>query len=297
MYGVPSFYLSAKDTVKEDPEGKGLNAIIGIELGFVLDIKSMHLGKAIGNICLLASSDPGYYNLMKLTSFANQEGMQDKPKIDFNVLKQYCEGLIVFYGGTESWIGKMINSGESEDNILEIHQMLQELFPQNCYLEITAQDEQIFTELPKINQFLLHLSRKTDTPCIVNNNYFYPEKEDKKTWEMALAIKDNMKMYDEARRQPAGQYHIMTEEEIRKICLDNGYKEEQISERIANNEKIAEQAHVKLQLGQSLFPKYEAPDFIREAYEKYKEVLVLQVGENEGGKEGGKEEIEEKSEG
>ncbi|GHV21533.1 hypothetical protein FACS1894176_06500 [Bacteroidia bacterium] len=285
MYGVPAFYLSAKDTAKESPDGIGLNAIIGVELGFVLDIKSIHLGKAIGNICLLAYSDPGYYNLMRLTSFANQEGIQDKPKIDFNVLKQYSEGLIVFYGGIESWIGKMINSGETEDNILEIHQMLQELFPGNCYLEITAQDEQIFTELPKINQFLLHLSRKTDTPCIVNNNYFYPEKEDKKTWEMALAIKDNMKMYDATRRQPAGQYHIMTEEEIRKICLDNGYKEEQITERIQNNEKIAEQCHVKLQLGQSLFPKYEAPDFIVEAYEKYKDVLVIPEEEEEDSKE------------
>ncbi|MDR2541567.1 MAG: PHP domain-containing protein [Candidatus Peribacteria bacterium] len=281
MYGVPAFYLSAKDTAKESPDGKGLNAISGVELGFVLDIKSIHLGKTIGNICLIAYSDPGYYNLMVLTSFANQEGLQDKPKIDFNVLKQYSEGLIVFYGGIESWIGKMINAGETEDNILEIHQMLQELFPGNCYLEITAQDEHIFAELPKINQFLLHLSRKTDTPCIVNNNYFYPEKEDKKTWEMALAIKDNMKMYDVARRQPAGQYHIMTEEEIRKICEDNGYKDEQISERIANNEKIAEQAHVKLQLGQSLFPKYEAPDFIVEAYEKYKNVLVVQDEEEE----------------
>jgi DNA polymerase-3 subunit alpha len=242
-----------------------------------LDLKSNYFGKAIGNICLLAYEDVGYYNLMKLTSFANQEGIEEKPKIDFAVLKEYSEGLIVFYGGSESWIGKLISSGESEENILEIHQMLQEVFQENCYLEITAQDEEVFPELPKINQFLLHMSRKTDTPCIVNNNYFYPEAKDKKTREMALAIKDNMKMYDSARRQPAGQYHIMTEEEIRKICLDNGYKEEQIDERVKNNEKIGEQAHVKLQLGQELFPKYEAPEFIVDAYERHKEDLIVKM--------------------
>jgi DNA polymerase-3 subunit alpha len=230
MYGIPAFYLAAKD--------EGLNAILGVELGFVLDLQSNHFGKAIGNICLLAYTDAGYYNLMKLTSFANQQGIENKPKIDFKVLQEYREGLIVFYGGMESWIGKMITSGEAEDRILELHEMLQEVFPGNCYLEITAQDEELFSELPKINQFLLHISRKSNTPCIVNNNYFYPEAQDKKTREMALAIKDNMKMYDAARRQPAGQYHIMLEEEIKKICLDNGYKSEQIDERIQNNTKI-----------------------------------------------------------
>jgi hypothetical protein len=32
MYGIPAFYLAAKDTAKEHPEGKGLNAILGVEL-------------------------------------------------------------------------------------------------------------------------------------------------------------------------------------------------------------------------------------------------------------------------
>lgn len=140
---------------------------------------------------------------MKLTSFANQEGIDEKPKIDFTILKEYHEGLTVFYGGTESRVGKMINAGETEDKILEIHEMIQEVFKEHCYFEIIAQDEEIMTDLPKINQLLLHLARKTDTPCIVNNNYFYPEPKDKPTREMALAIKDNMKMYDTTRRQPA----------------------------------------------------------------------------------------------
>jgi DNA polymerase-3 subunit alpha len=266
MYGVPAFYLAAKE--------EEINAIIGVELGFILDLKGTYLGKNVGNLCLLAFSDVGYYNLMKLTSFANQEGIDEKPKVDFATLKEHCEGVIIFYGGTESWVGKMINAGETEDKILEIHEMIQEIFKENCYFEITAQDEHLLTDLPKVNQLLLHLARKTDTQCIVNNNYFYPDPKDKVAWEMALAIKDNVKMYDAARRQPAGMYHIMTEEEIRKVCLGNDYKEEQINERLKNNQHIAEQAHVKLKLGQQLFPVYDSPDFIKELYEKHKEEMI-----------------------
>ena len=268
MYGIPAFYLAAKE--------EGMKAVIGVELGFVLDLKGTYLGKNVGNLCLLAYADEGYHNLMMLTSFANQEWIEEKPKIDFAVLQQHSEGLMVFYGGVESRVGKMINAGETEDKILEIHEMIQGVFGERCYFEIIAQDERLLTDLPKINQLLLHLARKTDTQCVVNNNYFYPEPKDKHTWEMALAIKDNMKIYDDARRQPVGQYHIMTEEEIREICLKNGYKEEQIDEWLKNNESIAEQVNVQLKLWQQLFPLYESPEFVQELYEKYKDEMVVE---------------------
>jgi len=268
MYGVPTFYLAAKD--------EGVKPIVGIELGFVLDMQANFIAKNIGNICLIAASDAGYYNLMKLTSFANQEGLAEKAKIDFAVLKEHHEGLIVFYGGIESWVGKMMSAGESEERILEIHEMIKEVFGEHCYFEITAQDEEIISELPKLNQFILHLARKTDTECIVNNNYFYPEPKNKEAREMALSIKDGTKMYDAHRRQPAGQYHIMTEEEIREICLKNGYKEEQIEQRLGNNMKISEQVKMEIKLGQALFPVYEAPEEIKELYEKYKDKMIVE---------------------
>ena len=67
----------------------------------------------------------------------------------------------------------------------------------------------------------------------------------------------------------------MEEEEIRKICLENGYKVEQIEERLENNEKIAMQCDVKLELGQQLFPVYEAPEYIKELYEKYGNEMII----------------------
>lgn len=267
MYGTPAFYLAAKD--------EGIKSIIWVELWFVLDLQATFVAKNIGNICLIAATDEWYYNLMKLVSFANQQGITDKPKIDFSILKEHSEGLIVFYGGIESWIGKLLNAGETEERISEIHGMIKEVFGSDCYLEITAQDEEVLSDFAKINQFISHLSRKTDTECIVNNNYFYPEPKDKDAREMALSIKDGTKMYDAHRRQPAGQYHIMTEQEIREICLKNGYKEEQIDQWLKNNEKIANQVDMKIKLGQALFPVYDAPDFIKELYEQHKDGMII----------------------
>ena len=86
MYGCIKLYQTAKD--------EGIKAIIGVEVGFVLDHTSVNQTPQIGNIVLLAANPTGYANLMELVSFANKTGIQGKPKIDINSLQEYKEGII-----------------------------------------------------------------------------------------------------------------------------------------------------------------------------------------------------------
>ena len=82
-------------------------------------------------------------------------------------------------------------------------------------------------------------------------------------------------MYDANRRKPDGKYHIMTEKEIKEICLKNGYSESEIDERMTNNVNIANQIDAKILLNQKLFPKYEIPEEMRELYDKYGESSII----------------------
>lgn len=81
MYGMVKFYQLAKDA--------GIKSIIGVELGFVMDIDSQIPENQIGNIVLIAKNKEGYQSLMELTSFANKEGIKGKPKIDLQALKRF----------------------------------------------------------------------------------------------------------------------------------------------------------------------------------------------------------------
>jgi len=97
----------------------------------------------------------------------------------------------------------MIALDEKESKIVEIIHLIQETIgKENVYLEIIAQDYHETKEVKKINTFLQEISKKENIKCVVNNNYFYPSVEDKQAREVALAIKDGMKIYDEKRRQP-----------------------------------------------------------------------------------------------
>lgn len=278
MYSVPSFFLSAQETKNpDDPEDNWMQAIFGFEIWFVMDLHASLIWKNIWNICLLAQTDEWYHRMMELVAYANQEWFTGWiPKLDLNILKEKSEGIIVFTGGEQSWISKMQISWESDDKIKEIYQMLQWIFWDRCYLQITAQNEKLFPVLRKCNQFIYKLANQTNTKLLVDNNYCYVNKTDKDAWEIALSIKDWTKMYDANRRRPAWDYYIMDGEEIRKICLDNWYAAEEIDERMDNNWKIGESVHTSMLLHQKLFPKYETPDNIKELYDKYADTSIIE---------------------
>jgi len=81
MYGMVRFYQIAKDA--------GIKPIIGVEIGFVMDINSQIPDQHIGNIVIIAKSKEGYQSLMELTSLANKQDIKGKPKIDLQTLKTF----------------------------------------------------------------------------------------------------------------------------------------------------------------------------------------------------------------
>jgi DNA polymerase III alpha subunit len=65
----------------------------------------------------------------------------------------------------------------------------------------------------------------------------------------------------------------MSEEEIRTICENSGHSKTDIDKWIETNNKVAESINVEIDLNQTLFPNYDAPEDIVEIYEKYKDRL------------------------
>lgn len=110
--------------------------------------------------------------------------------------------------------------------------------------------------------------------CFVSNVYFYPLAENKNTQELAMAIKDNLRLFDPMHRTNKTLNHIMSEEEIREICRKNGHMDSQIDQWCQNTVEIADQCHTKIAMGQMLFPKYEAEEHIKNLYAEYGDSMI-----------------------
>lgn len=267
MYGAIAFYEAAKSS--------NINPIIGTELWFVLDINGYNKVEDIWNICFLAKDVNGYNSLMKIVSHANQEWILWKPKLDIEMLGKYNKWIIAFMWWKWSWIWKMILRSESDDKILEIIGMIQDkIWKENVFLEIIAKDENDDKETWKVNKKILEIAEKNWIKCIVNNVYHYVNKWDKEAWEMALAIKDGHKMYDNDRRKPKWDFHIMKWDEIKEILEWNGYSEWQIINWINNNNEIAAWVKIEIPMGQALFPNYQTPENIQKIYDKIWKKLI-----------------------
>ena len=89
LYGAFKFFLAAKDI--------GIKPIIGVE---TYKAKNSRLDKQTGvdrdqnHLVLLAKNLQGYKNLLKLVTAAHLDGFYYKPRIDFELLEKYHEGLI-----------------------------------------------------------------------------------------------------------------------------------------------------------------------------------------------------------
>ena len=97
----------------------------------------------------------------------------------------------------------MIALDEKESKMIETIHLLQDIVgKENIYIEIIAQEYSEVPETKNINDFLMTIGEKENIMYVVSNNYFYPSDSDKQAWEVALAIKDGLKIYDENRRKP-----------------------------------------------------------------------------------------------
>ena len=269
IYWLIQFYQAAK--------AEEIKPILWVEIGFVFDVNNAVNIKNVWSICLLAKTSQGYLNILKLVTYASQEGIQNRPKIDFQVLQKYSEWIICFTWWPDSWISSMLANSESIEKVEEsIDMLISILGKDNCYLEIIAQDEQKESKIKEINKCILGLSQKKNIPCVLSNIYFYPTKDDKVTQELALAIKDNLTIFDPNHRAPQTLNHMMEEDEIRMISKKNWYSDSDIDEWINNTQKIADQCDATVEMWQKLFPKYEVEQDILQKYEQYKDELIVE---------------------
>jgi DNA polymerase-3 subunit alpha len=157
MFGALEFYRKA---VKY-----GVKPIIGCEAYVVtkgsrrdrgVDAERMSKGQGRGiynHILLLAKDEGGYKNLMKLCTAAHTEGFYFKPRIDLELLRKYCGGLIATSACPAGIVNAQIISGNT-DEAVEYASLYKEIFGEDFYLEIQnhglEQEEILLAKVPQI---------------------------------------------------------------------------------------------------------------------------------------------------
>lgn len=246
MYGVIDFYKAAKEA--------GINPILGCEVYVAPNSrfdKELTGGEdRYYHLVLLAENNVGYANLMKIVSCGFTEGYYYRPRVDFEILTRYHEGIIALSACLAGEVQRYISKGlieEAQKTALKYEQCFGK---GNYFLEL--QDHGI-PEQKTVNTALLSMSKELGIPLVATNDVHYTYAEDEKPHDILLCLQTGKKLADEDRmRYEGGQYYIKSEEEMKKLFP-------YATEALENTHKIAERCHVDIEFGVTKLPKFEVP--------------------------------------
>jgi DNA polymerase-3 subunit alpha len=246
MYGTIHFYNTIRNS--------GIKPIIGLETYYTpgdradksREFKTNHL-------LLLAKNLTGYHNLLKLTSIAHLEGFYYKPRIDWETLVKYHEGLIATSGCMAGEIPQLLMKGEVEKAELRLKDYL-ELFGDDYYLELQRHDG-LEKELKPLNEQLLKLSRKFGVPVIATNDVHYVRKDDARAQDALLAIQTRTTLDDKNRftMMDSPTFYLKSQEEMSDLFSD-------LPEALSNTRLIADKCDLTIPTGKMIYPKFPVPE-------------------------------------
>ena len=256
MYGVIEFYKEAK--------AQGIRPIIGCEV-YVAPNSRFDREATRGegddryyHLILLAENNTGYANLMKLVSIGFTEGYYYRPRVDFEVLQQYHEGLICLSACLAGEIPRYLVRGFYAEAKAVAERYAACFGKDHFFLEI--QDHGI-PEQKLVAQQLMRMSSELGIGLVCTNDCHYTYATDVEAHDVLLCIQTGKKVSDEDRmRYEGGQYYVKSEEEMRALFP-------YAIEGIENTGRIANMCNVEIEFGNYKIPKYEVPGGYASAYD------------------------------
>lgn len=269
MYGAVDFYKAAKK--------RGIHPVIGCEVYVAKRTRFDRVHELDGenrHLVLLCENQQGYQNLIAMVSRAWTEGFYSKPRVDFELLEKYHEGLIALSACLAGEIPRALSMRDYEE-ARKAALRYEGIFGKgNFYLEL--QDHGL-TEQKAINPQIIRLSRETGIPLVSTNDCHYIRKEDSQMHKILLCIQTNHTIEDpDTMEFGSEEFYVKSEEEMRGLFPE-------VPEAADNTEVIAQRCQVEFEFGKTKLPRFETPNGQENtAYfrEQCQQGMIRHYGEN-----------------
>lgn len=213
MFGAVEFYFDCKK--------QGIKPILGLDAYLAPKGRKVRQeDRETGpnrRIVLLAQSWKGYQNLCQISTKGFQEGFYYKPRIDWEVLREFHHDLIALTGGLRGEVPFALLE-QGEEKALEKIRELKDLFGDRLYLEACRTG---LSQWERINKFYLEASKITGVPIVAANDVHYLNKDDAMAQEVLMCVGSNRTLQDESRpRMGSEEFYFKGPEQMRKLFED-----------------------------------------------------------------------------
>jgi DNA polymerase III subunit alpha len=230
-------------------KAEGIKPVIGCEVYVADERKTQQKGYA--HLTLLAENNTGYANLIKLSSLGYLEGYYYKPRVDWELLDRYSDGVIALSGCLSGRVCKALEEGRADDAEGELDRLTSIFTRDNVYVEM--QNAHLDVQ-QRINPLLAQLAERRNLPLVATGDVHYLRHEDARAHEALLCIQsgDSLKNPNHWKFE-TDHFYFKTASEM---LLDFPGHEDAMRRTL----EVAERCNVEIELGRILLPKFDVPN-------------------------------------
>ncbi|HUF01359.1 MAG TPA: DNA polymerase III subunit alpha [Gaiellaceae bacterium] len=241
----------------------GVKPILGCEVYVADDRRAQKKGYA--HLTLLAESNEGYANLIKLSSLGYLEGYYYKPRVDWELLEQHARGVIALSGCLSGRVSRALVEDRPQDAHADLDRLVQVFGRDSTYVELQNAG---LEEQQRVNPALIALAEETGLPLVATGDVHYLDAEDAFAHEALLCIQSGDTLKNPSHwRFDTNEFFFKTPEEMAGDFP-------RLGGALARTLEVAERCNVEIELGRIHLPSFPVPegrdafDFLVELCEK-----------------------------
>ena len=254
--------------------GAGVQPIIGcqVDLQYVTP-RTGERPRDPASLVLLAQTEAGYENIMKLNSCLYLRAGSDLPHISLDELRTHCADIICLTGGPDGPVGQLLRSGQ-RPAAEALMQALGDMFGDRLYVELQrhpgdggAPEAERLTERP-----FIEMAYAMDLPLVATNDVYFPKADMYESHDALICIADGAYVdQQEPRRRLTSQHYFKSQSEMVTLFAD-------LPEAVENTVEIARRCAFMAYRRDPILPKFaddEVEELRRQANEGLQERLKV----------------------
>ncbi len=250
MNGAVEHFLACKK--------HGVKPISGCEIYLVDDHANRAPGKVERNhLTLLAASDEGFSNLVKLSSAGFLEGLhRGKPSLDMAQLQAHSDGIIALTGCLASRFCQRLIDDNPAEARAHVDELRQVFGADNVYFEVQKNG---IGEQDKANEGIVRIAREVGGSLVGTGDVHYLGREDYHHHAALLCVQTKSTIASPSMSFDTNEFFLKSNEEMAADFAE-------WPEALASTVEIAERCELDIELDKQLIPRFLSEEHDEGAY-------------------------------
>ena len=265
MFCALEFSVLAKDA--------GVQPIVGCQVAVAHD--PAQPGEKLrlpAPVVLLAQSEAGYMNLMKLNSCLYLDKAGQLNQVTLEELERYSAGLICLTGGAEGPVGKFLQQGQGA-KARALMERLAACFGDRLYVELQrhpGEGGRLMEAEAATERGLVEMAYEMGLPLVATNDVYFPKATMYEAHDALICIAEGAYVDQQhPRRRLTPQHYLKTEAEMCALFAD-------LPEALENTVEIARRCAFMAAKRKPILPKF-ADDEVQELRRQANEGLQARL--------------------